>query len=71
MIEYVEEKWVENFWMNKFTLFQIVKKMWPLIVKQDTKYCKFVPMEIWVTCFIHKLVQSANLLICNELFIIG
>jgi hypothetical protein len=71
MIECDEEKWVEFFWMNKFTLFQIVEKVWPLIIKQNTKYCKFVPMEIRVTCFIHKLIQSANLFNSNELFTIA
>jgi hypothetical protein len=41
-----------------------------LISKQDTKYKKAILIEIWVSCAIYKLTQSANILTCSELFTI-
>ncbi len=42
-----------------------------MISKQNTKYRKTILVEIQVSCAIYKLAQVANVLICNELFVIG
>jgi hypothetical protein len=41
-----------------------------LLKKQDTKYKKVFFVEIWVYYSIYKLTHGANLLTCNELFVI-
>jgi hypothetical protein len=56
---------------TKLVCFQLFEKVKPLIIKQDTKYCKVIPIGVWVACAIYKIEQGANLLIYSELFGIG
>jgi hypothetical protein len=46
--------------MTKATIFHIVANLKPIIGKQDTKYRKFVPIEIRVCCAMYKLAQGVN-----------
>ncbi len=40
-------------------------------MKTHTKHRKVVRVEIWISCVIYKVVHGINVLICNELFIVG
>lgn len=40
-------------------------------MKTHTKHRKVVLVEIWISCVIYKVVHGVNVLICNELFIVG
>jgi hypothetical protein len=57
--------------MLKEMLFDIVNKLKPLITKKYMKYWFVIPIEVKVTCVIHKLFHGSNLLTCSELFSIG
>jgi hypothetical protein len=46
MKKYDDEKSVENFRMSKATLFGIVERMMPLILKQNIKYHDVILVEI-------------------------
>jgi hypothetical protein len=46
MKKYDDEKWVENVWMSKATLFGIVERMRPLILKQNIKYHDVILVDI-------------------------
>jgi hypothetical protein len=46
MTKYDDEKWVENFRMNKTILFGFVERMRPLILKQNIKYHDIILIEI-------------------------
>lgn len=56
---------------TKLLCFQLFEKVKPLIIKQDTKYCKAISIGVWIACEIHKIEQGANLFIYSELFAIG
>jgi hypothetical protein len=56
---------------TKLLCFQLFEKVKPLIIKQDTKYCKALHVGVWVACAIYKIEQGANLLIYSELFAVG
>jgi hypothetical protein len=56
---------------TKLVCFQLFEKVKPLIIKQDTKYCKAIPIGVWIACAIYKNEQGAKLLIYSELFAIG
>jgi hypothetical protein len=67
--KYDDECWLQNFKMWKQT--HIVNQLKPLIHKKDTKYKLFILVEVQVVSALYKLVQGCNLLICNELFVVG
>jgi hypothetical protein len=71
LTEFDDNEWVENFHMNKPTLFNIIECLRPIFQKQNTKYHKVIFVEIWVYCSIYKLAQGVNFLRCSELFAIG
>jgi hypothetical protein len=56
---------------SKETLFAIVDRLMPLIQEQDTCNKLFIPMEVCITCALYNLAQGCNLLIYNELFVVG
>jgi hypothetical protein len=56
--------------MSKETLFNIVNKLKPLIVKNDTRQWFTILVEDRVACVIYKLFHGSNLFTCNELFAI-
>jgi len=67
-----DDWWFHNFHiLTKGTLFDIANQLKPLIQKQNMKYQFVIPMEVCVTCSIYNLAQGVNLLICNEVFVIG
>lgn len=68
---HVDDPWLYIFYMIKGTCFDIVNKFIPLIQKEIIKYIFFIPIEVHITCAIYKFSQSVNLLLCNELFVIG
>jgi hypothetical protein len=57
--------------MIKGSCFDIVNKFMPLIQNENIKYCFVIPIEVHITCAIYKFSQGVNLLLCNELFVIG
>jgi hypothetical protein len=57
--------------MTKSILFRIVNKLSFLLLKHDTQYKNGIPIEIWVSCAIYKLVHGDNFLVCSKLFTIG
>jgi hypothetical protein len=71
IIDYDDNKRVENFRMIKSTLFRIVNQLWPMLMKQNTQYPSVIHVEIWVSCVIYNLAHGVNLLICNKCFAIG
>ncbi len=71
-MEYYNLRWFQNFQMrSKETLFAIVDRLMPLIQEQDTCNKLFIPMEVCITCALYNLAQGCNLLIYNELFVVG
>jgi hypothetical protein len=60
VMEFDEERWVENFCITKHNLFNIANHLRPLIIKQDKKYRKDIPIEIQVCCAIYKLTHGSN-----------
>jgi hypothetical protein len=71
LIEHKNDRWVENFWMSKATLFKIDDRLCPIILlKYDSNYWKLFLIEIKVVCAIYKLAHGINFLICNEMFVI-
>jgi hypothetical protein len=69
---------VENFKLSKSivfkivdNVFKIVDKLQLILMKQNTKYRRSIPIEIHVSCVIYKFPHSYNFLICNKLFVIG
>lgn len=46
---------IPQIWMKKQTLFDIANELKPLIC-QDTKYKLLIPIEVWVTFVLYKLV---------------
>jgi hypothetical protein len=44
--KYDDDHWVQNFRMTKRTLFNIVKQVRPMVVKQNMKYQSSILMEI-------------------------
>ncbi len=72
LTKYDNKRWIKQFQMSKDTFMDICNQVKPLISKQDMKYKKAIPVEIWVSCAIYKLEEGANILTCNEmLFAIG
>jgi hypothetical protein len=57
--------------MIKGIFFDTVNNFMPLIQKENIKYCFVIPIEVHITCEIYKFSQGVNLLLCNELFVIG
>jgi hypothetical protein len=71
LVEFEEDRWLENFQMNKVMLFSITDRLKVVLQIQNTKYRQSIPIEIPMCCTIFKLAQSANFIICNEFFTIG
>jgi hypothetical protein len=57
--------------MSKNTWFNIIDCLKFVFQKQNTKYCKVVPIMVHVCCVIYKLAKGANFLTYSELFAIG
>jgi hypothetical protein len=57
--------------MSKNTLFDIVNKLRPLIVKKDIEYHFAIHVKVQVIYVIYKLSYGSNLLTYNELFTIS
>ncbi len=72
LMEYYNLHWLQNFQIkSKETLFAIVDHLKPLIWKQDTCNKLFIPLEVCITFALYNIAQGCNLLICNELFVVG
>jgi hypothetical protein len=71
MCAYDDQRWIEQFRMDKSSVAEICYKLRGTIEKHDTNYRLAIPVEIRVCCCMYKLAHGANLLTCSELFAIG
>ncbi len=62
---------MKNFCIAKHNLFNIANQLRPLVIKQDKKHRKYIPIEIQVCCAIYKLAHGSNFFTYSELFAIG
>jgi hypothetical protein len=68
---YDDNRWIENFRMDKASVAEIAFRLRDSISKNDTNYCLAILAEVRVCACLYKLVHGANLLTCNENFAIG
>jgi hypothetical protein len=71
MYEYDDTRWVENFRMNKESVFRLSDLLSADIQKQDTSFRHAIPATVKVAVTLYKLCQGASFLICSEQFAIG
>jgi hypothetical protein len=71
MDSYDDERWIEQFRMDKPSVAEICHKLRATIEKNDTNYRLAIPVEIRVFCCLYKLAHAVNMLSYSELFAIG
>lgn len=71
MAMYNDNRWIENFRMDKCSVVEITFWLRDSIAKNDTNYCIAVLVEVRVCACLYKLVHGATLLTCSENFTIG
>ena len=69
--EYRNEHWITNFRFTKAAIFCLAEVLALYCERQDTQYCKVVPVRVRGAATIYKLVHGTSLLICFEQFAIG
>ncbi len=68
--KYDNNRWTKMFRLLKNALFDIAKKLHPYLLKQNTKYWLAIPIEVHVSCALHKLTHGANMYLCSKLLAI-
>ena len=71
LLEYDDNRWLENFRMTKASVFSLTNLLRPHIERQNTHYRLAIPPIVRVACTLFKLCQGASLLLCSEFFAIG